>query len=218
MSLFRTSFINTGPKAPPRKKTRERNDGRNLNGAIEKPRGRGLQNGEQKRHRLLPQPVGEVKDRPDNLYRVVCRVTNDEEGGNKYFRFDKNKKAGIKTEMPGPPQNSSGKTPFLVETDQYFGHDKFGPEYKYCLFDYMALFDNIELLSTKTRGIRNPNRLIEFLYFKGADLFNEILSSELLMVSVELFKQLEPTSRRQLASMFGEIYIISFDIVNALDE
>ena len=213
MSLFRKSFINTGPKAPPQKK-QERDDGRDRNKKIRKPR----HQGEQKRHRLRPL-VGEVKV---ESYRVVCRVTNDE-GDVEFFhepvsslvyerrRFKENQDVGGMTKMSGPPQNRDGKTPFLVETEQFFGEEKFGINYRFCLIDYKIVDEEIERLSTLTENILWPAKLIQYLDYHKARLFNDI-SPELLMVSVQLFNQLLANDRILLANMFEKIYIVSFDI------
>ena len=199
MSLFRKSFMETGPKRPKR------------------------QNGEQKQ---IGGPTVKRRRKPLSLYRVICKVTKDE-GDDEYFYdtvsvgnyaqdiFDENQDVGEMKKMSGPPQNIYGKTPFLVETKQYFGEAKFGSEFKFCLFNYKDLYEEIKLLSTLTENILWPAKLIQWLDYHKARLFNDI-SPELLMVSVELFNQLDSNSRRRLADMFDKIYVISF--LDALDE
>ena len=212
MSLFRKSFIDTGPKAPPRKKKQGRKNGRNKK--FKKPHK--SQNGEQKRQQQ--QPMGEVKDRPVNIYRVVCRVTTDKGvTTDKEFYFsqltsrylainDFPNKLQVDSSMSKMSIDICGVTPLLVDqyaSEKYSGNWVFNESrHRYCMFNYMAdSYDPIITFDIDD-DTQNADDMIDML-------LKTDLSREILMVDVPLFNQISVNKRAQLCQMFNRIYIFS---------
>ena len=174
--------------------------------------------------------MGERKDRPINLYRVVCRVTTDKEF---YFRkltsldlerYNFNEDLIVDSNMSKMPIDIYGVTPLLVE---HYAYAKYSSEWlfnetdhRFCMFNYMAdSYDRIITFDTDDADIMINNYMADspiIIIFNTDDaddmidmLLETDLSREILMVDVPLFNKISVNKRTELCQMFNQIYIFS---------